>query len=248
MKQHRRDSLIAGAVTILCMAALVILLLFGRLDTVLPQLAESSVPEISMIPDDDERLIEPELLQELGEEDAVTHDAPAPDAKGNPKPAEEDNSRKIEPGKNTKPAPVEDRRISSKHKNDVKAPEPPESDKERREVTSRMAKAFGGANGAREGKSGTSGAGGTGTGISGVASGRVFKGCPKPSVSLRNKTVVVVDVNINADGAVTYAKARGGAAADIRRACEAAARAARWSAKPDAGDTKGSITFTITPR
>lgn len=85
-------------------------------------------------------------------------------------------------------------------------------------------------------------------GITGNASGRTFKGCPKPDVTLRNKTTVTVSVVIDADGNVTSAKASGGSSAAIRRACEQAARGAKWSAKKGAGETRGSITFTITPR
>lgn len=68
------------------------------------------------------------------------------------------------------------------------------------------------------------------------------------NVELTNKTVVVVDITVNEEGAVTSASARGSASSVIRRKCEQSALQARWSKKRGAGDTRGTITFTITPR
>lgn len=245
-RQQKRDSLTAGAITLGAIALLFLLLIFGHISYDNSQLALDSTPEIGLIPDE-EKFVEPELLRDLGEPDAVNHDQPAPAVKGDPKPDEIDNTRKVAKGENPKPAPQEDKKITGKKEQNVKATEPTLTDEEKKSVSSRMAKGFEGKNGVTDGKNGAAGSGGVGTGISGVASGRVFKGCPKPQVSLRHKVTVTVSVTINSDGAVIEARARGGASADIRRACEAAARKARWSAKPDAPTTKGSITFTITP-
>lgn len=66
-------------------------------------------------------------------------------------------------------------------------------------------------------------------------------------MTLRNKTTVTVSVVIDSDGNVISAKASGGASASIRRACEQAAKGAKWSPKKGAGETRGSISFTITP-
>lgn len=245
--REKKDSLIAGAVTLLALALLILLLLFGGMEYDVSRLAADSTPEIGMLLPEEETLVEPELIRELGEPDAVNQDAPAPNVKGNPAPDVTDNSQKRAKGNNPKPAPPEDKLITSKKESRVKATEPSVTDEEKKKVTSAMARGFEGHNGVRDGKAGSSGAGGTGTGVSGVASGRVFKGCPKPKVELRHKVTVVVAVTIDANGAVTSAKARGGASADIRRACEAAARKARWSKKPDTPSAKGTITFTITP-
>lgn len=247
-RQQKRDSLIAGLITLIAVILLVLLLLFGSLTYDGRQFAAMSTPEISMITDEEETFIEPELLKDLGEEDAVNHDAPAPAFKGEPEPDVKDNTRQVVPGRNPKPAPPVEEKITQKKESPVKATTPTVTDEEKKKVTSSVARGFQGQNGVKEGNTGTSGAGGTGTGISGVASGRVFKGCPKPQVALRHKTTVVVNVVIDADGNVTSARAKGGAPADIRRACERAARAAKWSVKKDASETHGTITFTITPR
>ena len=122
----------------------------------------------------------------------------------------------------------------------MKADEPSQTDKERQKATSSVANKFAPHNGSTEGSDkGTSGAGGTGVGVSGNAHGRSFISCPKPDVALRHKTIVTVNVVIDAAGS---------GSADIRRKCEAAARQARWSAKKGATSTRGSIRFTITPR
>lgn len=131
----------------------------------------------------------------------------------------------------------------------MKVEEPSQTDKERQKATSSVANKFSHRNGAVEGTDkGTSGAGGTGVGVSGNAHGRSFISCPKPDVALRHKTIVTVNVVIDAEGKVVEATAKGSADASIRRKCEAAARQARWSAKKGATSTRGSITFTITPR
>lgn len=246
--RERRDSLTAGAITLVATLLILLLLVFGHMSYPLRDMAQESQPEIGLLQDEEEQFIEPELLQELGEPDAVNHNAPAPAVKGEPEKDVVDNTRKVAKGENPKPAPQEDKRITSRKERPVKATEPTVTDEEKKKVTSTVAKGFQGKNGSKTGSSGATGAGGTGTGISGVAEGRVFKGCPKPQVSLRHKVTVVVAVTINAQGNVTSARARGGASADIRHACEAAARAARWSVKPDAPETRGTITFSITPR
>lgn len=243
-----RDTLVALAVTVLFAATTVCVLLFTNLSTTLREAARSSTPEISMEIPEEDTFVEPEILRDLGEENSKVQDAPAPAVKGDPKPDVKDNAQKREPGKNPKPAPPEEKKITENKESQVKADEPSLTDEERKRVTSTVAKGFEGKNGANTGKPGTSGSGGSGTGISGVASGRTFKGCPKPDVALRHKTTVVVNVTIDAAGNVTSARAKGGAPAYIRSACEAAARGAKWSAKPDSPSTSGTITFTITPR
>lgn len=122
-------------------------------------------------------------------------------------------------------------------------------DKERKKATSAVAGKFGPKNGAESGGAATTGgAGGNGIGIAGTANGRTFISCPKPDVALRHKTVVRVNIVIDAAGSVVEATATGSADASIRRKCEAAARRARWSAKKGAAPTRGSLTFTIIPK
>lgn len=244
MKRYDKDRVIAAFLTFLVALAILLTLFFGGISWDRQALAEASTPEIM----DEEVFIEPELV-ELGEENAVNHDKPAPAMKGEPDPAPEDKAEIIEPGPNPEPAPPKPKLNTQKKESKMKVEEPSQTDKERQKATSSVANKFSHRNGAVEGTDkGTSGAGGTGVGVSGNAHGRSFISCPKPDVALRHKTIVTVNVVIDAEGKVVEATAKGSADASIRRKCEAAARQARWSAKKGATSTRGSITFTITPR
>lgn len=244
MKRYDKDRAIAAFLTFLVALAILLTLFFGGISWDRQALAEASTPEIM----DEEVFIEPELV-ELGEENAVNHDKPAPAMKGEPDPAPEDKAEIIEPGPKPEPAPPKPKLNTQKKESKMKVEEPSQTDKERQKATSSVANKFSHRNGAVEGTDkGTSGAGGTGVGVSGNAHGRSFISCPKPDVALRHKTVVTVNVVIDAEGKVVEATAKGSADASIRRKCEAAARQARWSAKKGATSTRGSITFTITPR
>ncbi len=243
--QNNKDQIIAAALTFAVVLVLLLTLYFGKVSWQPQQIAEASTPEL-MKPE--ELFIEPELV-ELGEENAVNHDKPAPAMKGEPDPAPEDHAEIIEPGENPKPAPAKPKLNTQKKKSKMKVEEPSKTDKEKQKATSTVASKFSKNNGAVEGTDkGTSGAGGTGVGVSGNAHGRTFISCPKPDVALRHKTVVKVNVVIDANGNVTEATATGSADASIRRKCEAAAKKAKWSAKKGATSTRGSITFTITPK
>ncbi len=244
MKRYDKDRTIAAFLTFLVALAILLTLFFGGISWDRQALAEASTPEIM----DEEVFIEPELV-ELGEENAVNHDKPAPAMKGEPDPAPEDKAEIIEPGPKPEPAPPKPKLNTQKKESKMKVEEPSQTDKERQKATSSVANKFSHRNGAVEGTDkGTSGAGGTGVGVSGNAHGRSFISCPKPDVALRHKTIVTVNVVIDAEGKVVEATAKGSADASIRRKCEAAARQARWSAKKGATSTRGSITFTITPR
>ncbi|MDE7437992.1 MAG: hypothetical protein K2M93_05850 [Muribaculaceae bacterium] len=246
MKQEQKDKSIAAAITFVVMLLIILSLFFGKVSFDREQLAAASTPEISM--EEEELFLEPEILKPLGEEDAVVNDAPAKAFKGEPEPAETDNTKLVVKGENPKPAPPVEKHITTTKESPVKTTEPTITNEEKQKVTSTVANAFSGRNGATEGTNGNNGAGGSGLGISGNASGRTFLGCPKPDVTLRNKTTVTVSVVIDAEGKVISATASGGASAAIRRACEQAARGAKWSAKKGAGESRGTITFTITPR
>ena len=245
MAQYKRETLIAAAITFLFVAVLTVVLFVINLHYDPALLARESIPEPL---EEEELFIEPEIIRNLGEEQAVTHKAPAPQLKGEPEKAEKENTRLNIPDKNTKPAPQIPKPVTQTKESPVQATTPPVSDEEKSKVTSAMAKGFSGRNGAEEGTTGTSGAGGTSTGVAGSAAGRTFLGCPSPDVALRHKTTVTVMVVIDAEGKVVSAKASGGSSASIRSACEQAARRAKWSAKKGAAETRGSITFTITPR
>lgn len=242
-KDHKADW-IAAIVTFIAILIILLFLFFGSISFDRALLASSSIPEMQS---DEELFIEPELT-DLGEPDAINNDAPAPAFKGEPEPAETDQTKLVVPGDNPKPAPPVEKLISSTKESDVKTTTPSVTKEEKSKVTSSIAKGFSGRNGASEGTSGNSGSGGTGSGVSGNANGRTFLGCPVPDVTLRNKTIVTVNVVINADGKVISASASGSADASIRKKCEAAARNAKWSAKKGAGETRGSIRFTIVPK
>lgn len=244
MKRYDKDRAIAAFITFIVALVILLTLFFGGISWDRQALAEASTPEIM----DEEVFIEPELV-ELGEENAVNNDKPAPAMKGEPDPAPEDKAEIIEPGPKPEPAPPKPKLNTQKKESKMKVEEPSQTDKERQKATSSVANKFSHRNGAVEGTDkGTSGAGGTGVGVSGNAHGRSFISCPKPDVALRHKTIVTVNVVIDAEGKVVEATAKGSADASIRRKCEAAARQARWSAKKGATSTRGSITFTITPR
>lgn len=245
--REKKDSAIAAAVTFLVAMLILVVLFVGALRYDRSLLAEASTPE-PLEEEEEELFIDPELL-ELGEENAVAVDQPAPAFKGEPEPAEEDQPEVVVPGPNPKPAPPVEKPITQKKESPVKATTPSATDKEKKKATSSVAKGFSGRNGVPDGKSGESvGAGGTGVGIAGSARGRTFISCPKPDVALRHKTVVVVNITVDAAGNVTSASATGSASADIRRKCEQAARKARWTEKKGAGETRGTLTFTITPK
>lgn len=247
LPQNKKDSAIAAAITFFVVLIILLILTFTGISYQEPeQLAKDSTPELML--DEEETFLEPEILKDLGEEDAVNNDAPAKVFQGEPDPAPKDNNKIVEPGKNTKPAPPVKKLVSTNKESDVKSTEPKATEEERQHVTSSVAKGFSGRNGAPQGSNGSDGSGSNGIGIVGNASGRTFMGCPKPDVTLQHKTTVKVSVVIDADGKVISATASGAASAAIRSACERAARQARWSEKKGAGETRGSITFTITPR
>ena len=244
-RKEDKDRAIAAALTFLVTLLLLLVLFFGGISFDRPQLAESSTPEL-MPPEEEELFIEPELV-DLGEETSVNHNTkPAPSLKGEPEPAPEDHAEIVDPGPKPDPVvkPVKNE-ITQKKESPVQKEEASQTEKERQKATSSVANKFAPKNGQTEGSDkGTSGAGGDGVGVSGNAHGRTFISCPKPDVALRHKTIVTVNVVIDAEGKVIEASATGSADANIRRKCEAAAKQARWSAKKGASTTRGSITFT----
>lgn len=242
---EHKDSIIAAIITFLCVLAILLILFFCRLSFSPAEIAQASTPELM---EPEENFLEPEILQDLGEPDATANDAPAPVIQGEPEQAPVENNKLVIKGENTKPAPQREKLVSTTKESPVKTTTPPVSKEEASKITSSMADKFSGKNGNPEGHQGSNGSGGTGIGVKGNANGRTFLGCPLPDVALQHKTTVRVDVVIDADGNVISASASGGASAAIRRACQKAAKGARWSPKKGATQTRGSITFTITPK
>lgn len=239
----RRDSAIAAAVTMIVALALLLLLYFGQVGYSRAQIASASTPE----PEEEELYIDPELLN-LGEEEATRQDAAAAAPRGVPQQTDKPSEQTTVRGVSEKPAPPKEKRTTQSKPSPVKESEPKASDKERKMADRRTSKAFSPDNGATDGREGASGSGGTSTGIAGNVAGRVFKSCPKPDVTLRNRTVVKVRVTVDADGHVTAATAISGGNASLRRKCERAALQARWSEKKGARPVSGTLTFTLIPR
>lgn len=245
MKDYeKRASEIAAAVTLLVVALMLALLFTCSLSWHSEALSESRLEAA----EPEELFISPELM-DLGEMSTPNIDEATPSEIGEPVKADEEVRKPVERGENPKPAPPVEKKVTQKKESPVKAEEPSATMEERRRVSSKVAGKFSSKNGAADGKfKSDNGAGASGVGVNGNARGRTFLGCPKPVVELTNKTVVVVDITVNEEGAVTSASARGSASAVIRRKCEQSAMQARWSKKRGAGDTRGTITFTITPR
>lgn len=243
MRREQKDRLIALIATAATVGVLMIILVLGSIRWDRGALSQLSVPDES---DEEEFFIDPELI-DLGEMETPATDAPAPSELGEPEKAEEETSDPVEKGENLKPAPMAEKKVTQKKESAVKSSEPSATEKERKRVTSKVADSFSGRNGKADGKFGHTGSGDAGVGVSGNARGRMFLGCPKPEVELSRRTVVTVDITVDESGRVVSASARGSASVQIRRKCEHSARQARWSKKPGAGMTPGTITFTITP-
>lgn len=237
-KRARRDKWLAAAITFLIVFVLFIVLFYGGVSFDKALLGAASQPEIGQ---EEELFLDPELITDAGEDLSRFEDQPAPVQQG----VEEAGDAPEPPAEaqtsiaTTKPSNTQMKRSDNPAPNPVKTDNTREK-AEKDALAANMRKGFnqGGA---------AAGAGGEGYGVSGNAPGRRFLGCPHPNVSLKNRTVVKVDVTVDAAGKVLTAKARSGGDAAIRRACEAAARSARWSEKKGAADTPGTITFTITP-
>ena len=243
MQQENKDRIIAGTITAVVVALILVFLFVVGIGWDKAALSQSSIPEEQS---DEELFLDPELL-DLGETQTDMIDAPAPSEIGEPELAEQENPEPVVKGENPKPTPPQEKIITQSKDSPVKKTEPNATDRELKKVTSTVANSFSAKNGKTDGKFNSSGSGTTGVGVTGSARGRSFIGCPKPVVELTRKTTVVVNIQVDEDGKVISASAGGSANADIRRKCEQAAMQATWSKKPGSGITPGTITFTITP-
>lgn len=244
---ERRDSLIAALITFLVVGLLLAWLLFATLRYDGRMASHTENPQL----EEDEVFLDPELLLEqhkdVGEQDAVADDAPAPEVKGEPAPAPVEQTHTVISGDNKTPSP-EQPLITSTEDSPVQTVAP-DRKKEEEKVASSMAGKFSSNPGSVAGKfDSPGGSDGVASGVTGKMAGRQFLGCPLPDVSLAHKTTVTVSITVDAEGKVMTATASGAATREIRRKCEQAAMQARWSAKKGAASTRGSITFTIIPR
>lgn len=241
-----KDSIIAGLATFICVLAILLWLLFSSLhfDS---RLASAENPQL----EEEELFLDPELMleqnKEIGEPEAVNHDSPAPEIKGEPVPAPVEQNHTVHSGESQTPT-MEQQLVTSSQESVVQnAASDRKKDEEK--VASSMSGKFKSNPGSVEGKfNATSGSEGVGSGVSGRMSGRQFLGCPLPDVELAHKTTVTVSILVDADGHVTSATASGAATRAIRKKCEQAAMQARWSAKKGAASTRGTLTFTIIPK
>ncbi len=245
MNKDNKPSIIAAITAILFGLALFIFLYWGSIDFGAGYFARASIPE----PEEEEELfLDPELI-DPGEDESSVQSAPQPEAQGSPEVVEKPEPQTpVVKGEAETPAPQKPKQVTAKEKSEVKAAEPRKTEKAERQAQGKVANAFQNS-GTDKGRNNSAGAGGASFGVSGHTNGWKFLGCPNPQVRLRNKVTVTVSITVDANGVVTSARARG-ANADIRRACEAAARQARWEplANRKGRTADGTITFTITPR
>lgn len=249
MKQEQFDRVVAGLATVIILALIFLWLFLGSLRW--DSLALTHTAQANQPPEEEEFFIEPEILEDKGEEDApeIADQQEAPAEQGEPEKAETESDKTIVRGENPNPAPQREKPVVQKQPSPVKAVEPPKTDKKESKVSSKMAKGFSGKNGKAGGKAGGFGTGGTGTAsVKGVSRGRQMLSCPKPSVALKNKVTITVTISVREDGTVASAKASGGAERYLLKACEDAARKSKWTPKVGAGTVSGTITFTITPK
>ncbi len=244
---ERRDSLIAAIITILAMGLVIVWLLLTTLHYNEKMAAIQEYPPL----EEEEIFLDPELLlddkKNIGEEDAHTQDAPAPEIKGEPAPAPEEQPHTVVSGDNTTPSP-EQTLVTSKTESAVQTTAP-DKKKEEEKVATSMAGKFASKPGSVQGKfDSPGGSDGDASGVTGKMSGRKFLGCPLPDVTLSHKTTVTVSITVDAEGKVLTATASGAATREIRKKCEQAAMQAKWSAKKGATSTRGSLTFTIIPK
>jgi len=243
----KKDSVIAGIVTLVCVLLILLCLLFTGLSYDAKLAASSTNPEL----EEEELFLDPELLldqkQSIGETDATVHETPAPEVKGEPIPASVEENHTVHSGDNAQPSP-EPQLVASKVESAVTNAESNKK-KEEEQVAKSMAGKFRSKPGSTKGKfDSASGSDGVGIGVSGNFSGRQFLGCPLPDVELAHKTTVTVSIIVNAEGKVISATASGPAPTSIRKKCEQAAMKAKWSAKEGAANTNGTISFTIIPK
>lgn len=241
MRRNEKDSLIAGGITAAAVLAILLVLYFGHVGWDREALAAVSEPETGQ----EELFLEPDLLTDPGTTEEI-EPAPAP-LRGEPEPAPVEQPVARQPVSEPDPVPSPPARIAQSAPAPVKESKP-KGDEEKQRATSAMAGKFSPSNGSVQGKFDTAGTSASAVGVSGNIHGRQFLGCPKPDVTLSHKTVVKVEISVDASGRVSAVRASSGGTASIRKACEAAARQARWSEKKGAAPTPGSITFTITPR
>lgn len=248
--------LIAAVGTLI--AALLLLMFMILVKLQLPQKPESEPPsplEMAAFEPDEpqEQFIEPLLLENSGEEQAVNQTEPAPAPEGTPDRAPQPNNKKVVNGQNPNPNPSDEKLVSSKQPSPKKTTEASQKNEPDSRIAANMKGQFSPHNGVQGGSTqpaASYGAGGTGTGVSGsLKGGRKLISYQLPTVSLRQKIVIKVEVYVNAEGRVTEANVLSGSSDPVlREKCRQASLKAVWSPQADAPRTRGIITWTLVPK
>lgn len=250
--QERRAAVIAAIATFVSALVVLVLLFVLTVGNDRRALAEASIPEIS---DDEEYFLEPELLviDNPGNEDAEKIDEPAPQPPGEPDPVEQEQEVRVvknteepnEPPVSQKPKMVS----QQKEESDVKTSTPKLSAEEEKRLASMSGKLKTDNNGSRTGKDAAeSGSGGNGIAMQGSVNGRKMLSCPTWKLRLSQKTVVKVNITVDAEGNVTSATVISGGTQNLRNECRKMALGSKWTKKAGASPASGTITFTITPQ
>lgn len=249
--RDRKAVIIAASVTFGVALVILILLFVLTVGSDRRLMAEASIPEIQ---DNEEIFLEPELLvlDNPGDEVEETVDEAAPQPPGEPDPAlEEQPVRVVHNEVPPKETPVSNKseKVAVNKPNDITTSTPKLTAEEEKRIASMQGKLNSDNNGSRTGtESSNSGSGGDGVAAQGNVNGRKMLSCPSWKLKLSQKTTVVVNVTVDADGKVTKATAKSGGTPNLRSECEKMALKSKWTPKEGAAPVSGTITFTITPQ
>lgn len=198
----------------------------------------------------EEMFIEP-ILQDPGEENPEEGVEDAPMPQGTPDQADQPSDKLVVNGPNPNKNDESEPKVATKNPSTVKTTTPSEKKQEDSRIASTMKGKFSPHNGKEEGKgsSASSGKGGQGTGVSGtMGNGRRLEHYTLPSdFSINKKTVIKVEVMVNAQGRVESAKSLSGSGS-LARMCEKYSLQTRWTPKKGAPLARGVITWTLVPK
>ncbi len=249
------NRLIAIVATVIIALLLLMTLLFVHLDLPAksPESEAQTLTMDALDPEDVPEFIEPLLLEDAGDLDVMEETDPAPVPDGQPQEAPEPSNKKVVNGENPNPNPSQEKLVTTKQPSTKKTTDPTPKQEPDQSIAANMKSQFSPNNGKPGGSStpsANSGSGGTGSGAIGtLKGGRKLLSCPLPSVTLRQKVVIKVEVYVNAQGKVTEANVLSGSSdATLREKCRQASLKATWTPQADAPRTRGVITWTLVPK
>lgn len=243
-----------GTLIVALLLLMVLLLVHMPLPSTSPNHPENKTLEMAALePDETPEFIEPLLLEDAGELDATQQTDPAPVPDGVPDEAPVPQNKRVVNGENPTPNPSSERLVTTTKPSTKQTADPTPKETPDSRIAANMKGQFSPHNGQPGGSStpsAQSGSGGTGSGVSGtLKGGRKLINCPLPTVSLRQKVVIKVEVYVNAAGKVTEANVISGSSdAALREKCRQASLKATWTPQPDAPRTRGVITWTLVPK